>query len=49
LVAVVMQSAAFDYAALAIAAAVRDVAAALVEPEEAQRIVSARELMRAWP
>jgi hypothetical protein len=31
LVAVVMQSAAFDYAALAIAAAVRDVAAALVE------------------
>jgi hypothetical protein len=50
LVAVVVQSAASDYAALAIARGLQSIAAALIEPEEeAQRIVPARELLRARP
>jgi hypothetical protein len=49
LVAVVVQSAASDHAALAIARGLQSIAAALIEPEEAQRIVPARELLRARP
>jgi hypothetical protein len=49
LVAIVMQSAASDYAAPAIARGLQSIAAALIEPEEEARIVSARELLRARP
>jgi hypothetical protein len=45
----VMQSAASDYAALAIARALQDVALALAEPADEPPIVPARELLRARP
>jgi hypothetical protein len=45
-----VQSAASDYAALAVARSLQDIAAALLEPEEAQQhIVSARELVLPRP
>ena len=48
--AVVMQSAASDWAATRLAAAIEHVAIALAEPEEAQqRILPAHELLRARP
>ena len=47
LVAIVVQTAASDFAALAIARALQDVAVSLAAPEEA--IVPPRELMRARP
>ena len=46
---VVVQSAASDWAAARLAAAIEHVAIALAEPEETQRIVPARELLRPRP
>jgi hypothetical protein len=46
---VVVQSAASDWAAARLAAAIEHVAIALAEPEETQRILPARELLRPRP
>ena len=49
LLVVVVQSAASDWAAARLAAAIEHVAIALAEPEEPQRILPAHELMRPRP
>jgi hypothetical protein len=49
LVAVVMQTAASDWAASRLAVAIERVAAALVEPVEEPPIMPARELLRVQP
>ena len=48
-VTAVVQSAASDWAAARLAAAIEHVAIALAEPEEAQRILPADELLRPRP
>jgi hypothetical protein len=49
LVAAVLAAATSDFAAQLIARSLQDIADALVEPEEAQRILPARELLRPRP